>query len=851
MASPHANASSNQPANFLPSVRAASEKKLGMLHHISPANHGWHGDVRKRLVPYTDFLVNEIRKDGQVLHLEDYNAIRQPTNEPPSNQSTSAPSQESEPAVPTVSAEDEKSLQDLLGQDTTAQLKDLLQRIIASGMTRLEPKANRIKFPPMERETRGKAHHQIRRIFQSRIQTETDSDGIIVAVPAHPHSVRQPRAKGGGGGGGRNSRNNQQPSFKKLGGDYLHFTLYKENKDTMEAVNHIARMTKTRSAGFGFAGTKDRRAATVQRVSAFRIPHETLDSINAQVPGLKMGDYKYSKYPIQLGDHGGNEFNITIKNVEVSHGADYSLERRVQITKQAVETAVNEMVKYGFINYFGLQRFGTHALGTHELGKMILNERFSDVIDGILHVDDEFKAQVTAGSVQETPANRDELNRVRAMVHFREGDTSAALRVLPKRFSAESSIIQHLDKQPRDFQGALRTVSRGMRSLYLHAYQSFVWNHAASYRWAKYGSKVIAGDLVLIHADNGDAEEESEFQRARALSAEEADSGKYTIFDVVLPGPGFDVLYPANDVGDFYVEFMARPENGQLDPHRMRRSKKDFTVSGNYRFVVSRLKGEPKWEVRTYVDDNDQMVPTDLDLIEIRKAAAAAAAAADEQAAKTGASAQAIENGNSDSNSSAVQAKGRRLEDDAEAKPRTGGGWTQASENGNFKRVKLMEAESRPDTPESVDTRDPHGGGAPLWTDCDKPIRNPVVTALASATAADTDNSSSDDESKETQTLVENAPANVSAIPDVNTAPSKEAAQTEPKASPMQEVVRPARDAFHAFGQPDLSGHKEEEIQIAVVLRFSLGTSSYATVVLRELMAEIVPEEPGSPLYPQ
>lgn len=46
----HNHSNSNQPSNFLPSVRAANEKKMGLLHFISPANHGWHGDVRKRYV---------------------------------------------------------------------------------------------------------------------------------------------------------------------------------------------------------------------------------------------------------------------------------------------------------------------------------------------------------------------------------------------------------------------------------------------------------------------------------------------------------------------------------------------------------------------------------------------------------------------------------------------------------------------------------------------------------------------------------------------------------------------------------------------------------------------------------
>lgn len=105
----------NQPANYMPSVRAASEKKLGLLHFSSPQNHGWHGDVRKRYVflylsgrappfatlhgsklnlhhqkvyetpkltadRFSDFLVNEIQKNGEVLHLTDYTVAPRPTD---------------------------------------------------------------------------------------------------------------------------------------------------------------------------------------------------------------------------------------------------------------------------------------------------------------------------------------------------------------------------------------------------------------------------------------------------------------------------------------------------------------------------------------------------------------------------------------------------------------------------------------------------------------------------------------------------------------------------------------------------------------------------------------------------
>ena len=53
-------------------------------------------------------------------------------------------------------------------------------------------------------------------------------------------------------------------------GDYCQFVLYKENKDTMEAINFISRLLKVKSSAFHYAGTKDRRAITSQLVTAFR-----------------------------------------------------------------------------------------------------------------------------------------------------------------------------------------------------------------------------------------------------------------------------------------------------------------------------------------------------------------------------------------------------------------------------------------------------------------------------------------------------------------------------------------------------------------------------------------------------
>lgn len=709
-----------------------------------------------------------------------------------------------------------------------------------------------------------------------------------------------------------------------MGGDYLHFTLFKENKDTMDAVNQIARMLKIKANNFGFAGTKDRRAATVQRISAFHAKHQTLDFLNGQIPAIKMGDYKYSKYPIQLGDHGGNEFKITVKNVSVSRGQGCSLKRRVQMTTQAVESAVSEMAKYGFINYFGLQRFGTHFIGTHELGKMLLMEDYDAVIDGILHVDPDYMSKVMSGSVEETPANRDEINRVRAIIQWKTArNAKAALQYMPRRFGSEMNVISHLAKNPRDPQGAILTITRGMRNLYLHAYQSYVWNHAVSHRWAKYGSKVIPGDLVLVTSekaavdnaeDAGDvsASGDGQFQRARHLTEAEVQSGKYTIFDLVLPCPGYDVLYPDNDIGEFYVEFMSRPENGRLNPHQMRRAKKDFSLSGAYRNIVGKFIGEPKWEVRTYTDDNEQMRPTDVNLIEQRRAELKAQEIAKDPEKLATANSWNSFAANPAAHDDKIDGERRRqMKENPEVEPRINEVWVQRSEDGSLKRIKTRH-EVSPVESQSQENTEPtaSGGGAPLDanevegenvqpTRAVAPTRQPSVpqsdnagfTAKPRTPGHELPASSLKPEAPTPEAL---ALQNAAAMEALNkhlqdpiltvpsTKPAAEGTETSRAASqpgssgtergtsieeaPVEKETTPnaafpkaewfkkrpddrlSKEAVESFTQKDLSAADEDAVKIAVVLEFSLNSSAYATVVLRELMAEVEPEKERSPL---
>lgn len=127
------------------------------------------------------------------------------------------------------------------------------------------------------------------------------------------------------------------------------FVLYKENIDTMEAINIISGLTRTKPSAFAYAGTKDKRAVTLQRVSIYRMKPEYLLGINKRCEKFKIGNVHFGEKMIQLGELKGNRFVLTLRDVTGGSGEE-------------ITEALEVLRCKGFINYFGLQRFGTTSI---------------------------------------------------------------------------------------------------------------------------------------------------------------------------------------------------------------------------------------------------------------------------------------------------------------------------------------------------------------------------------------------------------------------------------------------------------------------------------------------------------
>ncbi len=94
------------------------------------------------------------------------------------------------------------------------------------------------------------------------------------------------------------------------GGNYTYFVLKKKNYTTERAIQAISKKVNIPRRNFGYAGTKDKHAITIQLCSVKgNISDMVLKDIEVKIVGK-------GKEPISLGDLVGNEFEITVRDIE-------------------------------------------------------------------------------------------------------------------------------------------------------------------------------------------------------------------------------------------------------------------------------------------------------------------------------------------------------------------------------------------------------------------------------------------------------------------------------------------------------------------------------------------------------
>jgi tRNA pseudouridine13 synthase len=253
-------------------------------------------------------------------------------------------------------------------------------------------------------------------------------------------------------------------------GDYTILTVASRDWEQHELSHRLARALGVPSSSLRWAGTKDRRAVAERIVSYRGAP----PSGPLEIPGAEVRDVYRARSGLALGHLFGNSFEIRLA---VDHAS-------ADAAGAALATTQNQLRTIGGCpNLFGPQRFGEVRPVTHDVGRQLVRGDVAGAVETYL----------TA-----LPDTSDSLG-VEARRSFAEHrDPARARREFPPHFRFERQMLEHLARG-QSAARALRALSRELRLLFVHAYQSLLFNRWISRRRAAGLSMVdpVPGDHVL------------------------------------------------------------------------------------------------------------------------------------------------------------------------------------------------------------------------------------------------------------------------------------------------------------------------------------------------------------------
>eukprot|EP00002_Diphylleia_rotans_P027763 TRINITY_DN5579_c0_g1_i1.p1 TRINITY_DN5579_c0_g1~~TRINITY_DN5579_c0_g1_i1.p1 ORF type:complete len:658 (+),score=154.66 TRINITY_DN5579_c0_g1_i1:46-2019(+) len=560
------------------------EKDVGVTEYANSAL-GFDGLVKQR---YSDFIVNEVDSHGRVVRLSDL----------------SVPKELQTPKAPKHTYQLTQENIDTLLQKVGSEISEKITEFVKSTIPEDRQKASMEFLFEGDKTQRTELHLAFKSIPFLSTETSKSKDGQTTIMVKFMSA--------GQGRGQRGFRGDDWPSGR---GQFLKFALYKENKDMQDALLTLSRFAGSVPVSrFDFAGNKDKRGITVQEITGYRVLPDKLVSLNEHVRGMRVGDFSFVDKGFQLGDLYGNRFSVVMRHVDG--------------TTEQLGDACESLNRSGFINYYGLQRFGTGSSRTHDIGRCILKSEWDRAIDMII-----------------APRKSGDEASKRAYEHYKlTKNAEQAMNMYPRYMKIERSIMKGLAQYGGrgNLVAVLNLLPRTLRLMYVHAYQSFVWNTVVSERIKTHGYSPIIGDLVPVGdkvlldtevdadldatlstnatgEDNGDEDVQETAQTSanledmvRPLSESDIQESRYSVFDVVMPLPGYQVRLPANSIGDRYHEILS--QDGLTLP-KLRHNIKNYALKGSYRHIMVKPQ-DFMWKTFQYADDEHVLTYTDLDRLQ-------------------------------------------------------------------------------------------------------------------------------------------------------------------------------------------------------------------------------------------
>lgn len=352
----------------------------------------------------------------------------------------------------------------------------------------------------------------------------------------------------------------------------LLFVMKKRQQEHLSALNMLTRVFRCRQADIGIAGIKDMHAVTYQFCTIRGVNQERLLRANGMLKskGMEIGSVRPVDHILRQGELEGNRFVIIVrdvKRVRVSVNNKVMEETFVDCERGHILARADAVRTHGFVNYYGEQRVGIAGtpevvgVRSFDIGRSMLQRKFDKTVDLLI------SGRLICRGIDEQEG--EQVRKARQVWKDSGGNVEETIKALPKGDSmARERTVLHGLKRYKNPLDALKCLHFGVRTFWIHAYQSYIWNKIASERLQLYGRKVVAGDLIKADGDE-------------VSIATEDTASNHTLEQVVLPLPGYNMQYPDNEIGKRYMELLA-DENVKFEKN----APLEATAKGSYRRLI-------------------------------------------------------------------------------------------------------------------------------------------------------------------------------------------------------------------------------------------------------------------------
>jgi tRNA pseudouridine13 synthase len=307
---------------------------------------------------------------------------------------------------------------------------------------------------------------------------------------------------------------------------------------TMDVARILAASLKVSRNLVTYAGLKDKRAITVQAMSAPTRAMEYLPTL--ELSRISIRDIRYTRHPIQIGELWGNRFTILLR--DITSDCDSALEM------------ANQLRETSLLNYFGIQRFGFVRPTTHIVGKALIKRDFEGAVRAMLSKTSEYESE--------------ELTNIRLELSESLTPTETMIQSLPEDMSYEKTVMRELMRHPDNFQRAVSKIPPRVLTLQVHAYQSYIFNRLLSNR-VKQGMSIHEPEVgdFLVKLDEAHSGRDSWLYVTDSTLEErrsQVESGEYGL---ALQTPGYSTRLPQVKQSEMVKEIL-KEEDVQLTDFR-------------------------------------------------------------------------------------------------------------------------------------------------------------------------------------------------------------------------------------------------------------------------------------------